>query len=450
MAHFSIKKGRNLKILGGAKPDIKDLGTPSSIAVYPLEFKGIKPRVIVKEGDQVEQGQAIIEDKNDTGVVVVAPLGGKIQAINRGEKRSLINVVISVDAKASRVSHQVPDENADCAQWIEVLKASGLWTIIRQRPFSKILDSQVKPKSIFVKAVNTEPLALDLDVVLDGQDEVFQAGLRVLQKLTTGAIHLCYSNEAKSTTLLKAEGVEHHTFSGPHPSGNVSVFVKNIDPINKGEVIGFVDAQDVIRLGRFAQEGTFSSDKVFAVVGEGVDDSKRTYVKSTVGVALVELLQDAKKSEVHVYLSGSVLTGYPVGYEGYARFYHSQIHVLPNEPQRKLLRFFRAGVDEYTFSKTYVGAFLGKQNQESSLDSSINGSDRAIIINDIYDKYIPLDIYTYFLLKAIFAGEWDEAENLGLLECDPEDFALASFACPSKTDIVGIISHGLEVIEREG
>ncbi|OED34679.1 NADH:ubiquinone reductase (Na(+)-transporting) subunit A [PVC group bacterium (ex Bugula neritina AB1)] len=451
MSYFVIKKGKNIKVKGSPSATIDDRGYPASLAIHPEDFKGIKPRLLVKVGQTIKKGDPLFEDKNGTATVIVAPLGGSIKAINRGEKRVLINVVIDVNPDAEEVRSEILSAESSRKDWVDALQKSGLWAFIRQRPFSKILDPQVEPKSIFVKALNTEPLALDLGIVVEGKRDLFQAGLDVLNKLTDGKVHLCYAADTESKVLRKSEGVEHHTFAGPHPAGNISTFVSQIDPLRKKEVIAYIDAQDVLRLGFFAKEGRFYSNKVIALTGEGVVEEKRRYIGTHIGVSISDIVKDGETSlqkEDLLYISGSVLNGSNIEENGFVRYYHSQVHLLPDKPQRKLLRFFRLGLGEYTFSKAYLGGFLPRN--DVSLDSSINGSDRAIVMNDVYDQYISLDIYTYFLIKAILAEQWDEAESLGLLECDPEDFALASFACPSKTDVMGIIAHGLDSIEKEG
>lgn len=450
MNRYYIRKGKDLKILGVARPECVVLPLPKTIAIYPLEFKGLKPRVVVKPDEAVKVGDLLIEDKNGTGICVTSPVSGKVIAVNRGERRVLVNVVIQTDGKQEQVSLKTVSETSSREECVNALLKSGLWPALRQRPFSKISVPTEVPKSIFIKALHTDPLSLDLGSVLDGQEVVLQAGLDLVRKLTDGDVHLCYGSEAESSVLKEAQNVKHQIFSGPHPAGNVSTFLHNVDPINKGEIIWYMDVQDVLRYGVFALEGRYSADRVVAVTGEGVSKGHRQYVRTIIGAPIQECVQGEVLQKDHRYLSGSLLSGFDAGYNGFVRFYDSQIHVLPDFPQRKLLRFFRPGFNEYTFSHTYAGTFLGKNRQETSLDTSVNGSNRAIVVNDVFDKYVPLDIYTFFLLKAIMVREWDEAEKLGLLECDPEDFALAAFACPSKTDVMGLIAQGLDSIEREG
>lgn len=450
MASFQIKKGKDIRIKGAAQAQVDHLGVSKLVGLYPLEFYGLKPRVLVKPGAAVKVGDPVIQDKNHPEIVVVSPASGVVKAVNRGDKRVLINVVIESDGAQTAVAHAPLDPKAVSREdLVTRLIEGGVWPSLRQRPFSKIAGSHDVPKSIFVQAMSTEPLALNVDVALEGAEERFQTGLNLLTKLTNGAVHLCYAPDAKSKALTNAQNVQKHTFGGVHPAGNVSTHIHHVDPINKGELVWFIEAQDVLRVADIVTKGVFNPDLFVVVTGEGVAESKRRVVKTTIGSSIAQLLSGTANDALR-YLSGSVLTGFDAGFDGFVRYYHRQVHVLPNKPERKMLRFALPGFGEYSESRTFVGTWTGASNGEVSLDTDTNGSDRAIVANDIYDRYVPLEVYTYFLLKAILVGDWDEAERLGILECEEEDFALCSFVCPSKTNVGAIVRKGLEAIDREG
>jgi len=239
--------------------------------------------------------------------------------------------------------------------------------------------------------------------------------------------------------------VQTHSFSGPHPAGNVSTHIHCVDPINKGDLVWYVEAQDVLRVASLFLNGTYPTERIIAVTGEGAE-GHQFYAKTTEGVSISALLGDTDSQNLR-YLSGSILTGKEVSRYGYVRFYDTQVTVIPEGGKRELLGWLAPGFNKYSFSKTFVSAFLPET--EVSLDSDEHGSHRAIVLNHIYDSLVPLDIMTYFLLKAVISGNIEEAEQLGILECDEEDFALCTFACPSKTDVGGIISQGLVQIEKE-
>ncbi len=445
---FHIKKGRDIPLKGAAEKKIIDLPLPRTVAVQPPDFKGIRPRLCVREGDIVEAGTIVFRDKDNPVLQVAAPVAGTVQAIQRGPKRVLEAVIINVaqkqHARKGKKASKTALDRLTSDEVIHLLLKTGLWPLIRQRPFSCVPPPNKKPKNIFIKAMNTEPLAPDMDLILDEKQSEFYAGLKVLAKLCDNTLHVCLSTASQSKALLEAEDVVLSKFSGPHPAGNVSTHIHHLAPLGKGETAWYVDAQDVARIGSFFLTGQFPHEKVIAVTGEQA--SKCYYARTTVGAPMKALLEQEDALDVR-YLSGNVLTGQDVGYEGYVHFYDTQVTVLPLGGERELLGWLRWGKNKFTFSKTFASAFDAPK--KVSLDTALQGGLRAIVQNNVYDHLVPLDIMVYFLIRAILVRDWEEAEALGLLECDPEDFALCSFACPSKTDVVGIIRQGLEDLSRE-
>lgn len=450
MGTFKIQKGHDIRLKGAARKDIIAVPFPKRVAVQPPDFKGLNLRLNVKAGDAVKVGTAVLSDKTNPEIRIASPASGKIVAINRGERRALLSVVVETDGRQETESFQVFTEeqiaNMSGEDVKKALLKGHLWPVIRQRPFSKVADPKQRPKSVFVHAMNTEPLALDVDFLLKNKEREFHAGLAVIKKLTDGETHLCVPEGAVSKALTRAQGVQTHYFSGPHPAGNVSTHIHCVDPINKGDLVWYVEAQDVLRIASLFLKGVYPAERVVAVTGEGAE-GRQMYAKTVMGSPLAVLL-DGKSPDQMRCLSGSVLTGKDVGAHGFLCFYDTQVTMIPEGGKREFLGWLTPGVNKYTFSRTFVSAFL--PGREVSLDSDKHGSDRAIVLNNVYDPLVPLDIMTYFLLKAVLAGDIEEAEKLGILECDEEDFALCAFACPSKTDVGGIIGQGLALIEKEG
>lgn len=472
MATFQIKQGRDIKLKGAAPKEIVTLSLPRQVAVVPSDFKGIKASLCVKVNDAVKVGTPLFEDKHCPEIRIVSPVSGRVVAIDRGDKRFLQDILLESDGRQEAVPQrrfsrsEIPGLSKEEVE--KTLLQSGLWPVLRQRPFSKVAHPQQSPKSIFVHAMNTEPLAADVDFILQGKEEQFHAGLNVLQRLTKGKVYVCARYGAESKALTQARGVETHHFSGPHPAGNVSTHIHYLDPVRKGDHVWYVEAQDVLRIGSLFLEGAYSPERVVAVTGEGA--GRRFYARTVLGAPVSLLLKGSNPEGLPVpsgnlsagrvgpalrdrqgmrYISGSVLAGREVGKNGHLSFYDSQLTVIPEGGKRVLLGWLSPGFDKYTFSKTFVSSFL-PEKKEVSLTTDKQGSDRAIVLNHIYDSLVPLDIMVYFLLKAAISGDIEEAEKLGILECDEEDFALCSFACPSKTDVGAIIREGLELIEKEG
>lgn len=449
MAVFYIKQGKNIRLKGAAGKEIITLPLPKRVAIQPSDFRGIKASPCVKANDLVKVGSPLLEDKNHPEIKIVSPLSGKVTAINRGEKRVLLDIVVEADGRQEAVHFRKFSRSeiavASKEDVEKQLLESGLWPALRQRPFSKVAFPQDSPKSIFVHAMNTEPLAPDIDFILQDKEEQFQTGLNVLRRLTKGKVYVCAQYGAQSRALTQAQGVELHYFAGPHPAGNVSTHIHYLDPVRKGDHVWYVEAQDVLRIATLFLEGVYPTERIIAVTGEGAP--KRAYFKTIVGAPLSLLLREGIAEGVRC-LSGSVLAGKDAGKNGSVGFYDAQVTVIPEGGKRTFLGWLSPGFNKYSFSKTFVSSFLPER--EVSLTTDKQGSDRAIVLNHIYDQFVPLDIMTYFLFKAVIGGDIEEAEKLGILECDEEDFALCSFACPSKTDIGAIIREGLDTIDREG
>jgi len=450
MGTFTIKQGRDIRLKGSPRKEFVDIALPKQVGIQPSDFKGINPRLTVKEGDRVKVGTSIFSDKASPEIQVASPVSGKVIAINRGAKRALLSIVIETDGQQNSEAFQKftfeQIKNISKADAVGFLLKGHLWPAIRQRPFSKVASPVEKPKAVFVHAMNTEPLALDIDFILEGREQEFQAGLNIIKRLTDGDVHVCVKQGSRSKALTQSEGVRMHSFVGPHPAGNVSTHIHRVDPINKGDLVWYVEAQDVLRIGSFFLNGIYPAERIVAVSGEGASDYK-FYAKTILGVPFSDLLGHKVIPGMR-YISGSVLVGKDVGADGFLRFYDSQITILPEGGTREVLGWLAPGSNKYTFSKTYLSAFLSEK--EAALTSDENGSHRAMVVNNVYDPYVSLDIMTYFLLKAVISGNIEEAEQLGILECDEEDFALCTFACPSKTDVGGIIRSGLDMIEKEG
>lgn len=451
MGVFQIKKGRDINLKGSAEKRVESLDVPPQVAISPSDFRGFHPRVLVKPGDLVKAGTPLFEHKDHPEMKIVSSVSGKVLAVNRGEERVLLNVRIAADAKQEALSFKTftagQISSLSRAEIINQLLVCGVWVFIRQRPFSKIASPQDNPKSIFVQAMNTEPLALDVDRILEGKEREFQLGLDILTKLTTGKVHLCVASSAKSKALTLSQNVEIHQFSGPHPAGNVSTHIHCVDPINQGEHVWYIGAEDVLRVAHVFLKGNFLAERFVAVTGEGAQN--RSYKKTVIGAPISHLVKVSGGKEGLRYLSGSVLSGKDAGKDGYVGYYDNQVTVIGQGGAREFLGWICLGQNKFSFSKTFPCSFFGGQ-REFSLDTDKHGGERAIVLNDVYDDYVALDIMTYFLIKAVLAGEIEEAQKLGILECDEEDFALATFACPSKTDVGAIIRQGLDLIEKEG
>ncbi|MFH0878355.1 MAG: NADH:ubiquinone reductase (Na(+)-transporting) subunit A, partial [Lentisphaerota bacterium] len=291
----------------------------------------------------------------------------------------------------------------------------------------------------------------DIHVAVRGQETAFQAGLNALTRLTEGSVHLCLSPQPDhpSPAVTNARQVSIHQFEGPHPSGNTSVHIFHIDPLKKGDVVWYIKAVDLIQIGECFVTGTVPSHRVVALGGAGVKPAARKYYRVRLGASLAAFLKDKLEPGEQRILGGDALTGVILPPDSSLRFYDSSLTVLPEGRHREFLGWLAPGLNLFSRSKTFLSAWLGR-SRTWNLDTNLRGALRPMILTGLYDRYVPLNILVDFLVRAVLAHDTEEAVKLGILDTDPEDFALCSFVCPSKMDLPDIIRRGLEEIEKEG
>lgn len=453
MASIRIKKGFDIKLVGAPTAEIVDATATDSVTIYPQEFTGFKPRLDVKEGDAVKRGSILFHNKQNERQKLRSPAGGIVKSILLGARRSLQAIVI--DVARSEDVEALPSYAADRIRGLsreEVLNHlldTGLIALIQQRPFSGMADADANPKSIFVNGMSTAPFQSDFNVLLQGEETAFQAGLDVMTRLTRGKVHLCLGKNASASARNAANNVDVHTFSGPHPAGNTSVHIHYLDPIRPGDTVWAARAAGVIQIGKLFLDGKIPASKVISVGGPGVKAAARKHYRVRIGGELSSVLEGNLEEGEQRVISGDVLSGREIGRDGGVRFFDTAITVIPENRERHFLGWLAPGLNRFSSSRLYLSRWL-KAGAEWSLSTNANGSPRAMVLTGLYDKYMPMRIKVDFLVRAVLAHDAEEAVQLGLLETDPEDFALCAFACPSKMDLVGIIRQGLREVKAEG
>ncbi len=452
MANITIKKGLDLNLDGAPAASVSDIPMPEMVTIYPTEFARVKPRLEVKEGDTVKHGQALFHNKKNESFRLRSPVAGTVDSIVRGKRRVLEQINIRVDTSIG--TEELPTytrekiKQTDGRELRQHLYDTGLIALVVERPFSRIPDPEVFPKSIFVNAMGTAPLQAQPEVALEGQDDVFQAGLDALGRMTEGSVHLCTAVDP-APVFAHAEGVEKHTFAGPHPAGLSSTHIHHIDPILPHEAVWAVRAADVAQIGRLLTEGRIPSHRIVATGGNGLNDEARRYYRAPIGASFTTVFDGSVKGPDNRFIRGDVLSGTAVSRDEGIRYGDHEISVLPEGRERYFLGWLAPGMKKFSASRLFLSRWLNR-DERWSLDTSRRGSKRAMVLTGWYDKYVPLDIMTDYLVRAVLAHDTDEAIQLGILETDPEDFALPAMICPSKTDICGIIRNGLAEIEEEG
>lgn len=453
-AQFTIKKGLDLPMEGAPGDSFRTVKHAGRVSVFPSEYVKSKFKVLVNEGDTVSRGTALARRKDQDDVMVCSPASGTVKEIKLGDRRALLEIVVEVDDKDSTESfksytagglRQASRENI-----LSVLKASGFLALIRQRPFNILPDAAVAPKSIFVNGMSTAPFRPDAHVLVRGNEEALQAGLNALTRLTDGPVHLCLSAAKASAgdALCNAQNVQVNYFDGPHPSGNTSTHIHHLDPILPGDTVWTLRVSDVLRIGELLLNGAVPATQTLLLAGNGVKPEFRGYVTVPTGTPLKQVLDGALiDGEVRV-IRGDALYGQKADVDGGVQFYDQAFVVIPEDRERHLLGWYAPTTEIFSAHKVVPSAWL--KGKTFSFGTNRRGSHRALVLTGIYDKYVPLDIMVDPLSRACIAKDTEEAVALGILETDPEDFALCTFVCPSKTDFGAIVADTLDLIHQEG
>lgn len=406
------------------------------------------PKLAVKAGDEVKAGDVLFIDKTHPEIKFTTPLSGTIEAINRGERRKLLEIVVKADAETQyRDFGKTEINKLNRDEVINRLLDSGAWPLIKERPYDIIANPMVTPKAIFVSAFDSAPLAPDYEVILNGEEKNLQTGFDCLKKLCNKNINLQLQADTPSSSIFnKLQQVDITYFAGPHPSGNAGIQIHHLNPINKGEHVWVVNIQDVAIIGRLFNEGHFDARKIIALTGSEVN--KPLYYRSVLGASIADLTDGKlKNTTTQRIISGNVLTGTSVESNGYLGFYDNQITVIPEGNYYEFLGWASPGFNKFSASKLFPSFLCPKKHY--TLDTNYHGERRAFVVTGQYEKVFPMDIYPVYLLKACLAQDIDRMEQLGIYEVAPEDMALCEFVCTSKTPVQFILSEGIELMMKE-
>lgn len=450
---IKVKKGLDINLKGKAREEIKQTIVSSTYQIYPDDFIGLEAKAEVKAGEKILAGTPILYDKNRPEIKITSPVSGEIAAVNRGEKRKLLNIEIKADEKISYKEFGKKDPQGMSSQTIKLaLAEAGILAFIKQRPYDIIADPANEPRDIFISGFFSAPLAPHVDFILKGHENDFQTGLNALAKMTDGKVYLGINSQTQADCLTKAKNVEIVRFDGPHPAGNVGVQINHIKPINKGEVVWTVDPVTVLYIGRFFNQGIVDLSRLIAFTGSEVNENSRAYYHTLPGVQVKGII--GRNTSEHIdlrYISGDVLTGKRIAYDGYLHAHHNQITIIPEgSDTHEFIGWIMPGIKKFSVSKTYPGFLLNALGRkEYTIDARLQGGRRAMIMSNEWDKVFPMDILPEFLLRAIIAMDIDKMESLGIYEVAPEDFALCEFVDTSKMELQKIVREGLNWLHKE-
>lgn len=446
---IKITKGLTLPIAGMPSQQITSQVAVKRVALLGEEYVGMRPSLAVREGDRVQKGQTLFEDKKNPGVCFTAPAAGVISAIHRGERRVLQSIVIDVDGDdAVQFPRYAPDDLAGLSRETvqQQLLTSGMWTALRTRPFSKTPAPNSVPAAIFVTAIDTNPLAADPQPIIFAQREAFDAGLTLLASLTDGKVHVCQASGGKLGGHRSGQ-VTFNQFAGPHPAGLAGTHIHFLEPVSLTKQVWHLNYQDAIAIGRLFLEGELSSERVIALGGPQVKEPR--LIKTCSGVSLDELLAGELLDGENRVISGSVLSGTRAqGPHAFLGRFHLQVSVVKEGREKELFGWVMPGKDKFSITRTTLGHFLKHKLFNFSTDT--NGGERSMVPIGNYERVMPLDILPTILLRDLLAGDTDSAQALGCLELDEEDLALCTYVCPGKYEYGPALRSVLTQIEQEG
>ena len=443
---IKLRKGLNINLKGNATEQKRSIPACDEYALSPECFEGMVPKVVVREGDKVKAGDTLFVNKLCPDVRFASPVSGTVSAIVRGERRKVLCVKVKADTNQVYADFGIRDvAKMSGSEVKECLLKAGLFGYINQLPYAVSTTPETQPKAIFISALRDMPLAGSFEFELAGNEKDFQTGLTALSKVAKTYLGIGSSQTAQA--LTSAQDVEVNVFDGKCPAGNVGVQVNNIDPVNKGEVVWTVDPTAVIFFGRLFNTGKVNLTRTVAVAGSEI--SSPAYVDALVGTPLRVILDGQLKQSEHTrIIQGNPLTGSLSSLDDYLGAHVSEVTAIPEgDDNDEFLGWIAPRTSQFSVNRSYFSWLFG--NKEYALDARIKGGERHMIMSGEYDKYLPMDIYGEYLIKAIIAGDIDKMEQLGIYEVSPEDFAVAEFADSSKLELQKIVREGLNMLRKE-
>lgn len=442
-----IKRGADIKMVGEANRILIDAPQPKTVALKPTDFEGIKPKVVVKVGHEVKAGTTLFYDKNQEEIKFTSPVSGEVVEVKRGAKRKILEVIVLADKEIQYIDFKAEDpKTLKTEAVIDKICQSGLWPMIKQRPYDIIANPTQRPKSIFISAFDSSPLAADNDFVLHGKDALFQKGIDALTKLTDGKIHLTTNATEKADEVFNnVKDVVHHKVGGPHPAGNVGLHIHHFEPIGSGDLIWTIKPQDIIAIGRLFDSGKFDAKRVIALAGAQVKEPK--YYRTILGTSTKELFEKATVEGNNRYISGNVLTGTKIEKDGYLGYYDTELTVIPEGGDSEMFGWIMPNFDKFSKSRALFSWL--QPAKKYNLTANMNGEERPFVVTGQYEKVFPFDIYPVQLIKAIMIEDIELMEELGIYEVVPEDFALCETICTSKIPSQEIVRNGIEIFRKE-
>jgi Na+-transporting NADH:ubiquinone oxidoreductase subunit A len=444
---IKIKKGLAIRLKGEADKSLSNAPRSRTFAIRPSDFHLFTPKLVKKEGEKILAGETLFYSKKNQAITFSSPVSGTLTKIERGPKRVITGLTIEADQKDTFKDYGVKSPESLSSQEIkDHLLASGCWPFVKQRPYDVIANPDTAPKAIFISGLATGALDADLDFVLQGKQKEVQTAITALSKLTDGAIHLTVAKDSVSM-LSEMQHVVLHRTNVLHPAGNVGTQINKIDPINKGETVWTIAAQDLVIIGELFLTGKYNAERIVALAGSCVKAPK--YYKTRIGSEVATMIYDSGLNHENVrVISGGVLSGDTISPKQHLGFYHNAITVIPQGDDYEFFGWNKPVFDKISPSRALTFSWM-QPNKKFELNTNTNGEHRAFVVTGNYEEVFPLDIYPLQILKACLVKDLDAMEALGMYEVAPEDFALTEFVCVSKQPHQQIIREGLDLMYKE-
>ncbi len=443
---YNLKRGLDIKLAGVADTAIEAAPIAKTVALKPTDFAGLTPKLCVKADSLVKAGDVLFFDKYNPEILFTSPVSGCVKAINRGERRKILEIVVERGDNDEKVSFDSIDPSSASSEQIkELILKSGLWPFIKQRPYGCLAKPSDTPENIFISGFDSNPIGTDYEFIYREEISNIQLAVDALAKLTSGSVY--FGLPANTDSIFKClKNLELNTFKGAHPAGNVGVQIHQIAPISKGNKTWTISVQGLIFIGRLLAKGELDMSKTIALAGSEVKNPK--YYKTIHGSSIAELIDGKTKEETNErFISGSVLTGTQIAKDGYLGFFDQQVCVIPEGDEYQFMGWAAPGFGKYSASSAFIEKLMPKSAYQ--LNANLNGGERAFVVSGQYEKYLPMDILPVYLLKAILANDIDKMEQLGIYEVIEEDLALCEYACTSKVKVQDILRQGIDTMIKE-
>ena len=442
---IKIKKGLDIKLVGKSKKNIESFRESNFYGINLLDFPHITPKLLIKKDQYVKAGSPIFFSKKNEKIIFCSPISGIITEIIRGEKRKILNIKIKPSYKKEFLQHKIITiDSSTRNQIINFFSKTGIFPFIEQRPYGIIADPNDIPKEIIISAINSAPLSPDIEFILKDKEEIIQLALNALKKLTLGNIHVTVKNNKSIFNFLK--NIKIYYGIGPHPIGNVSIQIEKISPINKGEKIWTIHAEDLLIIGNILQKGIFNLEKIIAISGSKVKNP--CYKKIIPGSEISTILFNKIIGNNNRIIDGNILTGIQSNLDKFIGYKSNQITIIEEGNDYDFLGWAKIQKKKFSITRAFMFSFLNPKKRYN-LNTNTNGEVRPFVLTEYLEQVFPQNIYPLELLKAALTKNIDKLEKLGIYEVVPEDFALTEFIDISKNNHQKIIKDAIDLMIKE-